>query len=55
VYLLIVISKPYSYRQQTKDSFVSWILNDESQNMRPNPINNVKVAWHLFDAFGNMV
>jgi len=43
------------FNQTTKDSFRNWILNGESQNICPNPLNNVMVVWHLYDSFGNVV
>ena len=43
------------FNQTTQDNFGNWNLNGESQNIGPNPINNVMVVWHLYDAFGNIV
>ena len=43
------------FNQTTKDNFGNWNLNGESQNIGPNPLNNVMVVWHLYDALGNIV
>lgn len=39
----------------TKDSFGNWVLNGEVQNIASNPINNVRVILHLYDAQGNII
>jgi hypothetical protein len=43
------------FNQTTQDNLGNWILNGEAQNIGPNPLNNVIVVWHLYDAFGNIV
>jgi len=43
------------FNQTIKDNFGNWNLNGESQNIGTNPINNVKVVWHLYNALGNTV
>ena len=43
------------FNQTTQDNFGNWVLNGEAQNIGTNPINNVIVVWHLYDAFGNIV
>jgi hypothetical protein len=43
------------FNQTSKDNLGNWILNGEAQNIGPNPLNNVIVVWHLYDAFGNIV
>lgn len=43
------------FNQTSKDNFGNWNLNGESQNIGPNPLNNVMVVWHLYDVFGNIV
>ena len=35
--------------------FGNWDLNGEAQNIGANPLNNVLVVWHLYDAFGNII
>ena len=30
------------------------VLNGEAQNIGANPINNVMIVWHLYDALGNI-
>ena len=39
----------------TKDDLGNQVLKCESQNVGPNPINNVLVVWYLYDALGNIV
>ncbi|MER5176540.1 MAG: FxLYD domain-containing protein, partial [Candidatus Nitrosocosmicus sp.] len=41
--------------QTTKDTFGNWILNGEAQNIASNPINNVRITWHLYDSQGNVI
>ena len=43
------------FSQMTKDSFGNWVLNGEAQNIASNPINNVRVILHLYDAQGNII
>jgi len=43
------------FNQTTQDNLGNWVLNGEAQNIGANPINNVMVVWHLYDAFGNIV
>jgi hypothetical protein len=43
------------FNQTTQDNFGNWVLNEEAQNIGPNPINNVMAVWHLYDALGNIV
>ena len=43
------------FNQTTHDNFGNWNLNGESQNVGPNPLNNVMVVWHLYDSSGNIV
>jgi hypothetical protein len=43
------------FSQTTKDSFGNWVLNGEAQNIASNPINNVRVILHLYDAQGNII
>ena len=40
------------FNQTTQDSFGNWNLNGESQNIGANPLNNVMIVWHLYDALG---
>jgi len=42
------------FNQTTQDNFGNWVLNGEAQNIGANPINNVMVVWHLYDALGNI-
>ena len=37
------------------DKLSIWILNGEAQNKGLNPIDNVIVIWHLYDASENIV
>ena len=39
--------------QTTKDNLDNWISGD--QNIGPNPINNARLVWRLYDSFGNIV
>jgi hypothetical protein len=43
------------FNQTTHDNLGNWVLNGEAQNIGSNPINNVMVVWHLYDALGNIV
>ena len=43
------------FNQTTQDNFGNWVLNGEAQNIGANPLNNVMVVWHLYDALGNIV
>ena len=43
------------FNQTSKDNFGNWNLNGEAQNIGPNPLNNVMVVWHLYDALGNII
>jgi hypothetical protein len=43
------------FNQTIQDNLGNWVLNGEAQNIGSNPINNVLVVWHLYDAFGNIV
>ena len=38
-----------------QDSYGNLVLNREAQNVVPNPINNVRVLWHLYNTLGNIV
>ena len=39
----------------TKGNLGNWVLNGEAQNIASNPINNVRVILHLYDAQGNII
>ncbi|MER5175960.1 MAG: FxLYD domain-containing protein [Candidatus Nitrosocosmicus sp.] len=41
--------------QTTKDNFGNWVLNGEAQNIATNPINKVRIIWHLYDTQGNII
>jgi hypothetical protein len=43
------------FSQTTQNSLGSWVLNGEAQNIASNPINNVRVILHLYDAQGNII
>jgi hypothetical protein len=43
------------FNQTTQNNLGNWVLNGEAQNIGANPLNNVMVVWHLYDAFGNIV
>jgi len=43
------------FNQTSKDTLGNWNLNREAQNIGPNPLNNVRVVRHLYDALGNIV
>ena len=43
------------FNQTTQDNRGNSALIDEAQNIGANPINNVLVVWHLYDALGNIV
>jgi hypothetical protein len=43
------------FNQTTQDNLGNWMLNGEAQNIGANPLNNVIVVWHLYDALGNIV
>jgi hypothetical protein len=43
------------FSQTTKDNLGNWVLNGEAQNIASNPINNVRVILHLYDAQGNII
>ena len=53
MYLWTVTSKYYSIKQPK----IILVIGSygEAQNIGANPINNVMVVWHLYDAFGNIV
>jgi hypothetical protein len=43
------------FSQMTKGNLGNWVLNGEAQNIASNPINNVRVILHLYDAQGNII
>ena len=43
------------FNQTTQDNLGNWNLNGEAQNIGPNPLNNVLVVWHLYDALENII
>ena len=41
--------------QTTKDTLGNWTLSGVIQNIGTNPINNVRIMWHLYDSQGNLI